>query len=91
MKKVCLIINPVELYTLTLLLLIITAQLGVAQVKISGVITDQKNVPLSYANVFIKGTYEGTVTDDSGRFILTTKLTGNLTLGASFIGMQNIF
>lgn len=91
MKKVCLKINPIKLYALVLLLLIITAQSGIAQVKILGVVINQKNLPLPYANVFIKGTYEGTVTDDSGRFILKTKLIGSLTLAASYIGMQTTF
>jgi hypothetical protein len=89
MKKVCRLINPIALYIFTLLFLFFkSVQPLVAQVKITGVITDKMNLPLSYANVFIYGTYEGTVTDDSGRFVLTTKLSGTITLGVSHIGMQ---
>ena len=83
--------HPFKIYIFIFFLLNITTPLGITQVKISGVVTNQNNLPVPYANVFIKGTYEGTSTNDSGRFILKTKLTGNITLGASYIGMQTSF
>ncbi len=88
MNKVYQRINHSVLHIFTLLLITLTANSVIAQVKISGVVTDQKDLPQPYANIYIKGTYEGTMSDDSGRFVLTTKLTGKVTLVASLIGMQ---
>ncbi len=43
-----------------------------AQITLTGKVTDAKNNPVGFANISIFGTYEGTVTDDSGRFELHT-------------------
>ena len=90
MRKTGLVTFAHSLKIFLLLLFLNLAQEGDAQVIIKGLVTDQKNNPLPYANVFIEGTYEGTVTDDSGRFLLTTGLTGEVTIGASYIGMQTL-
>ncbi len=41
-----------------------------AQTKVSGVIVDNKNQPISYANIVFKGSNEGTVSDENGKFYL---------------------
>jgi hypothetical protein len=59
-----------------------------AQHMITGEVTDRKNSPVPYASVFIAGTYEGTVADDSGRYELNTLLMGKISMGASSLGME---
>jgi hypothetical protein len=88
MKMFYLKCKPHTLFIFAIILLIITDKTVFAQVSISGIVTDQNNIPIPYANIFIQGTYEGTSTNDSGRFVLTTKQTGKIVLGASHIGMQ---
>jgi hypothetical protein len=41
-----------------------------SQTKVSGVVVDKKNQPVSYANIIFKGTNEGTVSDENGKFYL---------------------
>jgi TonB-linked SusC/RagA family outer membrane protein len=55
-----------------------------APIKISGVVTDDKNLPLPGANVIIKGTKLGTTTDVSGRYSITAD--ENATLIISSVG-----
>ena len=44
--------------------------LSFAQTKVSGIIVDNKNQPISYANIVFKGSNEGTVSDENGKFYL---------------------
>ncbi len=46
-----------------------------AQTKIGGIVIDDKNQPLPYANVSFKGTSEGTITDENGKFYLESQTT----------------
>jgi hypothetical protein len=41
-----------------------------AQTKVGGVVVDKKNQPVSYANIVFKGSNEGTVSDENGKFYL---------------------
>jgi hypothetical protein len=52
------------------LLLVIFTTTSLAQTKISGVVLDKKNQPISFANIVFKGTNEGTVCNEDGRFYL---------------------
>jgi len=56
------------------------------QIRISGIVTDQKKLPLCGANVFFKESYDGATADSLGRFNFRTKLKGIQQLTASFIG-----
>jgi len=56
-----------------------------AQTKVSGIILDEKNKPVPYANVAFLGTSEGIVTNEDGRFYLESK-ENRTTLQISFIG-----
>ena len=40
------------------------------QTKVSGVVIDDKNKPVSYANIAFKGSNDGTVSDENGKFYL---------------------
>jgi len=57
-----------------------------AQTVVKGKVTDGKE-PVIGANVSIKGTTEGTVTDIDGKFELTTTQTAPFTLTISMVGM----
>jgi len=60
----------------------------VAQTTISGKVTDKKGVPISGANVYLSGTYDGTSTNEKGIFSFTTKEKGTQTLTVSFISFE---
>lgn len=66
-------------------LLVIFAQ---SQVKISGVIQSQDGKPVSGANLFLQGTYDGCTSDSLGQFQFKTEETGAQMLVASFVGFQ---
>jgi len=57
----------------------------VAQTKVSGIVLDENNKPVGYANVAFKGTSEGIITNEDGRFYLESSQTRQ-TLVVSFIG-----
>jgi outer membrane cobalamin receptor len=59
-----------------------------AQVKLIGKVTDQKNIPLSGANVFFQNSYDGATADSLGNFRFKTSLNGWQTLKATFIGYK---
>ncbi len=56
-----------------------------SQTKVTGVVLDEKNKPISYCTVAFKGTSEGIDTDENGKFILESKSI-RLTLAVAFIG-----
>ncbi|RDI57551.1 outer membrane cobalamin receptor [Flavobacterium glaciei] len=56
-----------------------------AQTTISGKVVDEKGKPVSGANIFIEGTYDGASSSESGDFSFTTTTTGNQTLVVSFL------
>src|SRR5690348_1874804 len=55
--------------------------------KITGKITDDKNIPLVGATVLVKGTNLVTSTDQAGNFTLTLPQ-GRRTLVVSYVGME---
>lgn len=57
-------------------------------VRISGIVKDETGQPVPYANVYIKGTMDGTSTMADGTFMLTTTESGSLTLEVSFVGYE---
>jgi vitamin B12 transporter len=59
-----------------------------AQLSISGTITDKKENPVMYANIYLEGSYDGTISDSSGFFTLQTNLKGNQLLVVSFMGYE---
>ncbi|UOK43549.1 MULTISPECIES: DUF5686 and carboxypeptidase-like regulatory domain-containing protein [Flavobacterium] len=60
-----------------------------AQTKVGGVIYDENNQPMSYANVYFKGSTEGIVSDENGRFYLQSDKTYKI-LVASFVGYKAV-
>jgi Family of unknown function (DUF5686)/CarboxypepD_reg-like domain len=59
-----------------------------AQTKIGGIVIDDKNQPLPYANVSFKGTSEGTITDENGKFYLESQ-TAYTAILVSSMGYDN--
>ena len=57
-----------------------------AQFQIQGVVSDQDGQPLPGANVVVKGSAQGTITDAEGKFSLSD-VTGETIFAVSFIGM----
>lgn len=68
--------------TLSVLLLSMTL---FSQSKLTGKVVDEKGNPISGANIFIEGTYDGASSNESGDFNFTTTATGNQTLVVSFL------
>ncbi len=58
-----------------------------AQTKVSGIVVDNTNQPVPYANVVFKGSNEGTVTNEDGRFYIESEKT-YAALIVSFVGFE---
>ncbi|TDE43920.1 TonB-dependent receptor [Flavobacterium rhamnosiphilum] len=71
-----------SIFTLAILLFSLTI---FSQNTISGKVVDEKGKPVSGANVFIEGTYDGASSTETGNFSFTTTTTGNQTLVVSFL------
>ncbi|MES2804724.1 MAG: TonB-dependent receptor [Bacteroidota bacterium] len=56
-----------------------------SQNTISGKVVDEKGKPVSGANIFIEGTYDGASSSETGDFSFTTTTTGNQILVVSFL------
>lgn len=46
-----------------------------AQTKIGGIVVDDANAPIPYASIYFKGSTEGTITDENGKFYLESQNT----------------
>jgi len=60
-----------------------------SQTKVSGYVFDESNKPVAYANILFKGTTEGTITNEEGRFYLESTNTQQ-TLIVSFLGYETL-
>ena len=59
-----------------------------AQTIVSGTVTDKSNQPISGANVYLEGTYDGSSTDENGKFSFETIETGTQTLVISMLSYE---
>ena len=55
-----------------------------AQTQVRGIVVDEAGEPVVGATILIKGTYQGTVTDANGNFVLTAPTGGTLVI--SYVG-----
>ena len=78
-----------KLLALLFLALVLPFSTVFGQVEISGTIIDDLNDLVVGANVFLKGTYDGTSSDANGNFTFKTTERGKQTLSASFIGFKD--
>lgn len=58
-----------------------------AQTKVSGIVIDEFNNPVAFANIIFKGSSEGTITNDNGRFYFESEESYK-TIVVSFIGYE---
>ncbi len=75
--------------TLTICVLI-TALFTSAQSTVSGVISDEKGIPVSSASVIIKGSKNGTQADENGRFSIAAATGNVLVISALNFATQEI-
>ncbi len=61
-----------------------------AQTVIKGKVTNESRGPLTGVNVFIKGTIEGTSTNENGVFMINTRITGDTMIVFRHIAMQEV-
>jgi len=59
-----------------------------AQTKVTGKVLDEKNNPITGANVFIEGSYDGGSTNEKGEFLFTTEEKGSKILTVSFLSYE---
>ncbi len=62
-----------------------------AQTTISGMVTDTKGIPITGANVYLDGTYDGSSSDENGTFSFTSSETGQQTLIVSFLSFETYY
>ncbi|HSP39802.1 MAG TPA: TonB-dependent receptor [Gillisia sp.] len=71
----------------TFLFLILFSTLR-AQNKITGIVTDPRGTPVSGANVYLHGTYDGTTTLEDGSFEFNTQSTESKVLVVSYLSFM---
>ncbi len=71
---------------ITYLLLLLSSAI-LAQTKVSGLVMDEYDYPVPYANVVFKNSTTGTITDENGRFYLESDERYH-TLQISFVGYE---
>ncbi|UPS90211.1 DUF5686 and carboxypeptidase-like regulatory domain-containing protein [Bizionia sp. M204] len=76
-------------FNLLLFIFALATFVGYAQTKVSGYVFDENNEPVAYANIIFKGSFEGTITDENGRFYMESDKTWP-TLIVSFVGYKTI-
>ena len=72
-----------------LILFLVTCMAYAQPTQVSGVVYDNTGATLPGANVIIKGTTNGTITDINGKFSLSVENAAKQTLKISFIGMTD--
>ena len=60
------------------------------QYDVTGIVTDDKNVPAEGATVSIQNTFSGDITDAKGKFKITGLDAGDYDLVVSYIGFENL-
>lgn len=76
-------------FNLPILLVYLTSTLAAAQTRITGTVSDRKG-PLPGMSIFLKGTYDGTSSDASGHYQLTTEESGKQVLVIQGVGYQSL-
>ncbi len=72
-----------------LIMFLVTCMAYAQTTQVSGVVYDNTGATLPGANVIIKGTTNGTITDINGKFSLSVENAAKQTLKISFIGMTD--
>ena len=72
---------------LIILIVLISIQLQ-AQSTVNGTVFNTKNEPITGANIYLEGTYDGSTTDENGVFSFTTSESGSVTLIVSYLSYE---
>ncbi len=72
------------------ILVVLVTTLSFSQIEITGVIQDEFGQPIYGANIFIKGTYDGAISDEKGIFKFETTAKGKQILQISFMSYETI-
>jgi hypothetical protein len=72
---------------LLVLLLFFGISFAYAQTKVSGYVYDEFNEPVAFANILFKGSTEGTISNEDGRFYLESENTWDILI-VSFLGYE---
>ena len=86
----CFIKKQIIMKTLFTLLTFTFYAFGFSQNSISGNVIDSKKKPVSGANIFIEGTYDGATSDEKGNFSFETTATGSQKLQISFLTSETL-
>ena len=70
-----------------LAILLLVTSVASAQTKVGGIVVDEDDRPVAFANLLFKDSYEGTITDDNGHFYMESD-GSHKTLVVSFIGWR---
>ena len=73
----------------TLVILLLTLPLF-SQSTVSGTVVNEKNVPVSKANIYLDGTYDGATSNEKGEFSFITTERGNQTLVISSLTFEKL-
>ncbi len=71
---------------LSLFPLVCVAEIKNNALIIKGIVVNKQNEPLAFANIFLKGRMEGTISNEKGEFSFKTSARGKVTLICSYIG-----
>ncbi|HMV90310.1 MAG TPA: carboxypeptidase-like regulatory domain-containing protein, partial [Cyclobacteriaceae bacterium] len=85
--KRALLVKPIKLAGLFMFLLFSAALAQAQQATISGVVKDAKSEPMAGVSIAVKGTSNGTTTDENGKFTLVVSPDDKLVF--SFIGYKS--
>ncbi|UAB81150.1 carboxypeptidase-like regulatory domain-containing protein [Marixanthomonas sp. SCSIO 43207] len=73
-----------------ILLAIVFLTSAIAQAQLVGKVTDTKNNPLPFVNIYLKDSYKGTTTNDNGNYKLTISETGQYQVIFQFLGYKTV-
>ncbi len=82
--------NNIFMKSIITLILLFVSSIAISQTKLSGKIVDEKNNPISGANVFIEGTYDGASTNEKGEFVFETSEKGSKILVVTYLSYETI-
>lgn len=75
---------------ITIIQFVFLSTATLAQVKISGMVSDSKGERIPGANIFLHGTYDGASSNEKGQFEFVTSERGSKLLVATFIGYKDL-
>lgn len=58
------------------------------QAQVTGLVTDKNNTPLSFVNIYLENTVNGTTTNDTGNYELELARTGTYTIVFKYLGFK---